>query len=180
MNPQGGCEECNGTCGGAELSDDRARLLQIALIHENAIAQSQGVVGGGPYQIAANVYRKLFGRGRARPLLEGEYHYGLHNFTGPGTRIDLPEVRNFKPYNDIDDCSKQHDIAYLEADKLSPRSREAAIRQADIEAVDCYNKYPSEDGYNIARLGISGKMLAEDTVPGLVKAIAPKYFGKRK
>ena len=48
-----------------------------------------------------------------RYLKNGETHAPLHNFTGPGTRIDLPEVRNFKPYNGIDACSKIHDFQFV-------------------------------------------------------------------
>ena len=131
------------------------------------------VEGSGPYQTAANIYRKFFCNGKARSLLDGEYHYGCHSFTGPGTRIDLSEVRNFKPYNNIDACSKQHDIDYLNA-----HGDPNLIRKADIDVVNCYNKYPNDNGYNVAKLGINSKMKLEDALPLLSKAIAPNYFGR--
>ncbi len=133
--------------------------------------------GAGPYQTAANVYRKLACNGKARPLYDGEYHYGCHNFTGPGTRIDLPQVMNYKPYNDIDACSRQHDIDYMAASK-DPANKEQLIRQADKKVVDCYNKFPKENGYGIAKLGINAKMSVENALPLLVKSVAPNYFGR--
>ena len=36
-----------------------------------------------------NIYRANKCDGKSRPLEIGEMHYGCHNYTGPGTRIDL-------------------------------------------------------------------------------------------
>jgi hypothetical protein len=127
---------------------------------------------GAIFQTAANIYRKLFCKGKARPLKDGEYHLGCHNYTGPGTRIDLPEVRNYQPYNDIDACSRQHDIDYTDA-----HGNPNLIREADKRVIQCYDKYPKESGYNAAKLGINSKMKLENALPILMKSIAPSYFG---
>lgn len=131
-----------------------------------------GSVSSWLFQKGANIYRRNFCNGKARPLLDGEYHYGCHNFTGPGTRIDLPQVANYPPYNDIDACSRDHDIAY-EKFKGNPEK----IRQADEDAVRCYNKYPNENGYTAATLGINGKMALENVLPFVIKSIAPDFSG---
>lgn len=125
------------------------------------------------FQKAANYYRKNFCQGKSRPLKDGEYHLGCHNFTGPGTRIDLPEVLNYKPYNNIDACSKQHDIDYTNANG-DPN----LIREADKKAIICYDKYKNESGYTAARNGINNKMKIENIMPQLVRSVAPGYSGK--
>ena len=80
-----------------------------------------------------------------RYLKENEIHLPNHNFTGPGTRIDLPEVRNFKPYNNIDACSKVHDIEFNEIFKMPlGKERSEKIREADRKVLACYDKYPNE------------------------------------
>ncbi len=126
----------------------------------------------GPYQVAANLYRKTACDSKARPLLDGEKHYGCHNYSGPGTRIDLPEVRNFKPYNNIDACSRQHDIDYFNSNK-DPKK----IKEADEKVLQCYDKYPNENGYKIAKLGIKSKTKLENTFSKSMKSIIGKYYG---
>lgn len=137
--------------------------------HKNYIAEGEGDL----FQTSANIYRKYFCNGKARQLLPGEYHYGCHNFTGPGTRIDLPQVLNYAPYNDIDACSRQHDIDYSNA-----QGNPHLIREADKKVLQCYDKYPNENGYNVAKLGINAKMNIENALPLLVKSVAPNYFGQ--
>lgn len=132
-----------------------------------------GAIGKKLFQTAANLYRKTFCQGKSRPLLPGEFHYACHNYTGPGTRIDLPEVRSYPPYNDIDACSRQHDIDYYEN-----QGNPVAIRKADEDVIKCYAKYPNENGYNVGMLGINGKMVLENLFPDLIKSIAPKFSGK--
>lgn len=130
------------------------------------------------FQIAANAYRKVACQGRARPLELGEFHFGCHQFTGPGTKID--KYRNAIPYNDIDNCSRTHDIEYEEADREpDKKKRERLIREADLRAIECYDKYPKENGYLAARAGINGKVHFEKILPTLAKSIAPTYFGSR-
>lgn len=92
----------------------------------------------------------------------------------------MEEVRNTKPYNNIDACSKQHDLDYLEASKeKDPEKKAKLIRQADDKVINCYNKHSSENGYTAAKLGIGSKISLEDWIPMLIKAIAPNYFGKK-
>lgn len=136
------------------------------------------VVGAGPFQVGSNLYRKIFCQGKSRKLKDGEYHLGCHNFTGPGTRIDLNEVKNFKPYNDIDACSKQHDIDYLNASELPDDLRMKKIRSADKKVIECYDQFKNESGYNPAKLGINSKMSFENSLPILTKSIIPNYVGK--
>ena len=107
-----------------------------------------------------------------RYLEEGEIHLPNHNFTGPGTRIDLPAVRNFAPYNGIDDCSKTHDIEFNEIFKMPlGKERSEKIRQADLKVLECYNKYPDVDGYRLAKLGINSKIKLEDLSPSIFDSI---------
>lgn len=131
------------------------------------------------FQHAANAYRKLYGNEDTRPLYPGEFHYGLHNFTGPGTRIDLPNVRNATPYNDIDEASKVHDIEYYEAKKLPINKRAEAIHKADQKAIDAYNRYPREDGYKEALLGIAGKSFI-DQLYSVVKGKPSTFYGGKE
>lgn len=133
------------------------------------------------FKFIANQYRKRACDGKSRPLLDGEKHIGCHNFTGPHTRIDLPEVRNFKPYNGIDACSKQHDLDYNNTKDLAGIEKKRAIRKADIEVLACYEKHQKDSGYTVAKTGIKSKMLAEGLVPDLVEKIAgPEYTGGKK
>jgi hypothetical protein len=130
--------------------------------------------GSRPFQKVSNLYRKFACKGKSRPLLDGEYHYGCHNYTGPGTRIELPNVMNYKPYNNIDACSRQHDIDYSNS-QGNPR----LIREADEKVINCYDKYPNDNGYKIAKMGINSKMKLENALPVLMQSIAPSYFGKK-
>lgn len=119
---------------------------------------------------------------RSRELYNGEYHIPLHNFTGPGTRMDLKEVRDFKPYNDIDACSKQHDIDYInikrayEHGNLNKEQKSSAIMDADRRAIECYNKYKNEYGYTAAKLGIKGKLTVE-TLISMLKGKPTTLYG---
>jgi hypothetical protein len=113
--------------------------------------------------------------GKSRKLLDGEKHYGCHNFTGPGTRIDLPEVKNFKPYNNIDACSKQHDIDYM-----NNKGNPAGIHEADKKALACYDRYSNENGYIAARAGIGIKAAAEQGLSAVKGTPSTFYGGRRK
>lgn len=131
-----------------------------------------GSISSWLFRKGANLYRRNYCDGKARQLLDGEYHYGCHNFTGPGTRIDLPEVSNYPPYNDIDNCSRIHDIEYEQY-----RGQPDKIRKADEDAIKCYNKYPDQNGYLVAKSGINGKMALENVLPIVIKSIAPDFSG---
>lgn len=136
------------------------------------------------YRTTSNAQRRVAKKIDKRPIrmLEtGEMHVnnpisGYHNFTGPGTRTDLPHVRDHPPYNDIDGCSRVHDLAYGDIFKMPPGSaKKQAIRQADIDAINCYNKYKNQKGYKMAFNGIDKKMKLENKL-GSSKGVQ-KIFG---
>jgi hypothetical protein len=107
-----------------------------------------------------------------RYLKEGEIHLPNHNFTGPATKISLPEVRNHQPYNNIDACSKVHDIEFNEIFKMPlGKQRSEKIRQADRKVLECYDKYPNESGYRLAKTGINSKIRLEDLSPSIFDSI---------
>lgn len=132
------------------------------------------------FQKMANAYRKNFCDGKSRPLHKGEFHFGCHNFTGPGTRVDLPEVKNHKPYNNIDACSRTHDLDYVAAAELPDPDRIKAINDADKKAIKCYRKYPTENGALAADLGINGKLSLAKTLPIVSKSIFGKFSASGK
>lgn len=113
-----------------------------------------------------------------RYLFPSEFHVAPgHNFTGPGTRMDLPEVRNHKPYNEIDACSKVHDIEFDRIFKMPQgKARKEAIRKADREALECYNKHKNVQGYKLAHGGINSKITLEDINPDLFDKIMGEAY----
>ncbi len=143
------------------------------------------------YQKAVNAYINKVDpqHKRSRELYEGELHVPLHNFTGPGTRLDLPEVVNFKPYNGIDACSKDHDLEYKEVrldNSLNKEQKAKKIQEIDQKAIDCYDKVhkkaiennnPDFDyGYSAAKTGISGKLGVEKLL-SILKGKATVLYG---
>ena len=60
------------------------------------------------FKHSSNLVRKASPKSRA--LLLGELHMPLHNFSGPGTRLD--KFSKTEPFNGIDACSKKHDLDY--------------------------------------------------------------------
>lgn len=153
------------------------------------IVKPNGKIGkmlGG--SIASSIYRKAVNayinrvdpqHKKSRLLYDGEYHVPLHNFTGPGTRMDLKEVRDFPPYNGIDACSKTHDIQYGDIkhnQTLTKEQKAKAIMNADREAIECYNMHKNEYGYGPAKLGISGK-LGVETLLSMLKGKPSTLYG---
>ena len=138
----------------------------------NVFGKAKDAITGG-LNTALNAYRSAKCGPNSRPLYKGEMHYGCHNFTGPGTRIDLPEVRNAQPVNDIDACSKAHDLAYEAA-----KGNAAAIQQADKKCLDCYARYKDEDGYLPATAGIGGKYALEKAASFINGKPTTFYGGK--
>ncbi len=126
------------------------------------------------YKLAANEYRKRNCNGKARPLLDGELHLLCSNFSGPGTRIDLPYVRNYEPYNEIDKCSRTHDFNYEDIKRLKdPAERALEVQKADQKAIDCYDKHKDEGIYQIlAKAAIKGKL----TIDKLISLLTGKPF----
>lgn len=133
------------------------------------------------YQTVANQYRKRYCDGKARPLYKGELHPGCQNFTGPGTRIDIPEVANYKPYNNIDACSKVHDFEYNNIKNIDGAdNKKRAVRFSDEKVIDCYDKYPREQAHDSAKFFIKNKINLENFSPSLAKSILKEeYVGGR-
>lgn len=133
------------------------------------------------YQKLDNIYRHNFCNGKSRDLFYGELHPLCANFEGPGTKIDLPEVRNYPPYNIIDYFAKMHDLDYLKASQIQdPNIRSFLIRKSDNQFIKNIEPYKSiEPYYSIGKSGIEGKMKVEDLIPQLVKFISPNYYGKK-
>lgn len=136
-----------------------------------------------------NKARKVACPKKSRPLLPGEKHHICANFTGPGTRTDLPKVRNHPPLDDADACSRTHDIEYGEAFKIKDKKKRAiAIRKADEKAIPCYSKArrkarkPAEVLHAIAgQAGIQAKMTAENTLPkGAIAPFVGDYYGSKE
>lgn len=138
-------------------------------------------VGKKAFQLAMNEYRKRFCGGKSRPLELGELHFGCHNWSGPGTVIN-DSTRNFKPYNDIDNCSKTHDLDYEKIGKsnMNKEEKALAVRKADEDAIACYDRYRDENGYLAAKLGIQGKLTAEKILSEIKGKPSVFYGGKRK
>ena len=119
---------------------------------------------------------------RSRRLYEGEFHIPLHNFSGPGTRIDLKEVRDFPPYNEVDACSKTHDLDYVDIKDRKTKgiiTKEQAskeIMDADRKAIECYDKHPSDWGYSAAKAGIRGK-LGIESLYSFLKGKPSTFYG---
>ncbi len=131
------------------------------------------------FEKLANAYRGSFCNSSSRKLYPGEYHALCSNFCGPGTRMDLADVRNTKPYNGPDSVCKQHDIDYMEANNKTGGDREKAIRDADIKMLKDLEKYKNEEPYySLARLAISSKNTLEDYLPFFYKRWDPEHFGQ--
>lgn len=134
--------------------------------------------GEGLYQNIMNVYRRSFCQGKARPLLEGEIHPLCANFEGPGTRIDLDYVRNYKPYNKVDTCARTHDLDYYSTKNMTKSEKEKAIREADNKFIKCVEPFRNEEPYySIGLVGIAGKNLIENTNQKLAEQIFGRLHG---
>lgn len=166
-------------------NDDPVMTAKIALAHLNEIpdyyTKLEKIEGGNVYQKLANSYRAKYCKNQSRPLYSGEWHPGCANFEGPGTRIELKNVRDMKPYNNIDACAKIHDLEYERAFKIEdPILRESEIRKADNKVQKCFDKFPNEEPYySIGKAGIGTKMKTEDLIPIVSKSISGRYFGSK-
>jgi hypothetical protein len=143
------------------------------------ISTITGVVNKGVAAVR-NVGRKVVSNGRSRPLLPGEHHFPLMNFEGPGTRYDLKEVRDFKPFNSIDECSRIHDDDYWNARNLVGEAKARAIQEADRKVLACYNKHKGTYGYAAGVAGIGGKVIAEKAYSAIKGKPSVLYGGRKK
>ena len=169
---------------GSGIGED---ALQYLIDNKEEIAKKAYENRGKIFQYTSNAQRFVSKNIKRNPrpiryLKQGEIHAMNHNFTGPGTRIDLEEVRNFQPYNGIDACSKVHDIEFSEIFKMPlGQERSEKIRQADRKVLECYDKHPNDSGYILAKLGINSKIGLEDLAPSIFdKIIGEDYRGVKK
>lgn len=136
--------------GGVILDNEKSKFFTQSTLNERLLAN---IVKNTPdediFEKASNVYRSQ--NQASRPLLPGEYHYGFHNFTGSGTRIDLPQVLNTKPVNDVDRVSKIHDIEMANAKTAED------VERADQKAIEGYKKYKNQNGAAAALISIGQK-----------------------
>ena len=130
------------------------------------------------FKPTANLYRATMCQGKSRPLMDGELHFGCHNFTGPGTILNN-QTKNVIPYNNIDNCSKKHDLEFerIKNSNMSKEERAMAVQRADKEAIDCYNKFPNQNGYLPAKLGIQGKLTVDELLSYLLGKPTALYGG---
>lgn len=126
---------------------------------------------------------------KIRLLKKGEKHVTFKkdgqviasNFMGPGTRIDLPEVMNFPPYNKSDEAAKYHDIDYqfiTSQNDLSKDQKSRMIRQSDINLIDRLRSLPSDELKDIGIRGMQAKMTLENKTPYIAKKILGNYYGR--
>jgi hypothetical protein len=134
------------------------------------------------FQTAANLYRMTYmGPKKVRMLHLGELHPLFENYTGPGTRLDLKEVRDTPPFDEIDKCSEAHDYEYEDYFKIKDDAeRRKKIRASDLKALRCYERYKNEPAYKYAHTGISSKVYLEDKFPFIAKKLLGVYFGSNK
>ncbi len=134
-------------------------------------------------QVVANVLNAYRGKTcdpvRTRKLLPGELHPGCASYCGPGTRIDLPEVRNFPPYNDVDAICREHDLNYEHSSKLPQQEAEIYRRKSDNWMMEQLKKFPQQELHDLAKATISGKVAVEDLVPRWARWIAPRHTGRK-
>jgi hypothetical protein len=143
------------------------------------------VASAKSFKTVANLVRKTI-KG-ARPLKDGEYHFLGANFLGPGTRIDLAEVRNTKPLNAPDAVAKQHDLDYFEASKLEDEGeRKDAIREADNKMIRALKEMGKLEGIDevyrkVGLKGIQFKRKVENVSPSFAKQLLPAdLLGQKK
>jgi hypothetical protein len=158
-----------GGCGCCGKCSNRGKALNLTgYRNRNQIIHGGKGILSKAFQKASNIYRRRFCQGKSRPLYEGEYHVPCHNYSGPGTVINA-ETLKWKPYNDIDACSRQHDLDYTEAQKEPDKGKRAKlIRIADEKVLRCYENFPHEQGYRLSKLGIGTKVRAEDFIPKIL------------
>lgn len=158
---------------------DTFKDLASSLV-DNVAVDLVKAVGKKTFQLAANEYRKRYCNSPTRDLLYGEFHPYCENYTGPGTRIDISNVRNYPPHDGIDSCSRQHDIEYDNIGKsnLSKQEKARKIQEADRKAISCYEQYPNEKPYRLAKLGLKGKLGAEQLLSSL-KGEPSTFYGGR-
>jgi hypothetical protein len=114
---------------------------------------------------------------KTRLLMDGELHCGLHNFTGPGTKMDLARFRNMAPIDSTDAISKVHDMTYwkIQNDKsLDDEAKKKGRREADEVMIKSLNALPASEHtscWKMAKFFIGKKISGEKLSPALAKRI---------
>jgi len=136
--------------GGIILDNEKSKFFTQSKLNEHLLADIvKNTSEEDIFEKASNVYRSQ--NQASRPLLPGEFHYGFHNFTGSGTRIDLPEVLNTKPVNDVDRVSKIYDIEMANAKTAED------VKRANEKAIKGYKKYKNQNGAAAALISVGKK-----------------------
>ena len=125
-----------------------------------------------------HVFQRVANRSRAKDprsrLLYGdERHIRGHNFSGPGTHIHDRWVRETPPFNEVDACSREHDIVYYQVARkegMEAAERRRLFREADKRARVCYDRHPRDRGYEVARAMLRGKRAIEQNAPRVVSS----------
>jgi hypothetical protein len=156
------------------VKENKSEIKQVGkFVYDNRVKVFQGVSNAQRF-VEKNM------RGNKNPiryLQAGEIHVPLHNFTGPGTKVDQAAVRNHEPYNEIDACSKVHDLEFNRLFKMPlGRERSEGIRKADREALECYARHKNADGYRLAAGGINAKIALEDLSPTIFDKIMGETY----
>jgi len=165
-----------------KLLSDIVKVNATNFLKKNRLLPfNRKLFGVGLFQTAANIYRKVSCGKKARKLLDGENHPACYNYCGPGTRIDLPEVRNFPPYDNVDAICRVHDLDYEKAfNEKDQNTKMKQIREADDRMIASMKKIGKEA--NISSLGIKLKKGIEnlgDFGKKIIKTVVGKdYVGK--
>lgn len=132
------------------------------------------------YQKIANIYRKRYCPKSSRPLYEHEYHPSCQNYEGPGTRIDLENVRNAPSINETDKYSRIHDLAYDKAKHIkNPEERAIAIHKADQNFIRDVSKVKGEEPErSLGLAGIGGKFHLEQLLSTFLQKPTVIYGGR--
>jgi hypothetical protein len=156
---------------------------KLKIAYRTPKAEEKKLFGSGIkdylFKTVANQYRKRNCQGKARQLLDGEKHLQCANYCGPQTRVDLDYVRNYPPYNDVDNVCRNHDIDYLDCNKIQNDKLKAnCIRQADDKMLKDLENYKDQEGYLLGKYAITAKEKFENFIPSVAKWISPGHFGQ--
>ncbi len=169
VKPIGYFDDINGGCDTPWSPNCPSSLVKSKLYKGDGIATRI-------YQKLANAYRRVKCNPNARQLKDGELHPYCWNFCGPNTKIELDEVRNHVPYDNIDNVCRTHDIDYMESNNKPNKAQ--LIRQADNKMLASLEPYKNEPYFNLAKYAIKGKVTAENLLPNLIKRKFGEHYGE--
>lgn len=136
------------------------------------------------FKTIANLYRK--GKKGSRPLTDGEYHFYLGNWIGPGTQVK--KYWNTKPINIVDAQAEIHDKEFYKIGEMdiSDSEKKDLIRKADKKFIQALKDMGQQEGdvelYRKAGLkGIQTKKNFENFSPILASFLLPSdIIGQKK